>query len=526
MSRFRSVAGLVLAGAIWGGSVRAAPQTPDVSTIAPARANLAPVPIPRLDGLDASVVDQLREAQQVVLQATTQNASSKALADAYGSLARVYHAYEFFDSAEAAYVNASRLADSDARWPHLLGYLYQQTGRLEEATASLLATRRIRPDDPTVTVRLGEVYLGLNRLHDARDEYQRVIDTFPAVARRGLGEVALREGRFSDAVDLFRAVLDRVPQATSVHYSLAMAYRGLGRMDDARAHLERRGSNDVRVADSVVDSLASLLRGEHALVMQGRRLYDAGQFQEAADAFRKVLAASPSSVTAHVNLGSTLARLGKIGDAIDEFEAALARDADNATAHAGLGLLLVGQRRDREALPHLQAAFKAAPDEAGVGAALVGVLVRLERPGEAIDVLTASRSSRPDDEASTVALSILLADRGRFRDAIALLDEANAAFPARTTTATTLARLLASSPDASLRDGRRALDLATAVSKAEPSPVHTETIAIALAELGRCAEARDTMQRAVNEATRAKDSQEAARLKAESKKYESPSCRP
>jgi tetratricopeptide (TPR) repeat protein len=501
-------------------------QSLDASTIAPARANLAPVPTPRLDGLDAPVVDQLREAELTVVRAATGNASSRTLAAAYGSLARVYHAYEFFDSAEPAYVNASRLADSDARWPHLLGYLYQQTGRLEEAAASLLAVRRISPGDLTVAVRLGDVYLGLNRLRAARDEFERVIDTFPAVARRGLGEVALREARFSDAVDLFRAVLDRVPQATSVHYSLAMAYRGLGRMDDARAQLERRGANEVRVADPDVDSLPSLLRGEHALVMQGRRLYDAGQFQEAADVFRKALAAAPSSVAAHVNLGSTLVRLGKIQDAIGEFEAALARDAGNPTAHGGLGLLLVGQHRDREALPHLQAAFTSASDDAGVTAVLVGVLVRLERPGEAIDVLTTSRSSRPDDEASTVALSILLADRGRFRDAIALLDEANAAFPERTTTATTLARLLASSPDASLRNGRRALDLATAVSQAEPSPVHTETIAIALAELGRCAEARDVMRRAVSEADRAKDAAEAARLKGEMKKYESASCRP
>ncbi len=65
--------------------------------------------------------------------AETGNASGRKLADAYGSLAKLFHAYEFFDSAEASYLNAERLAPGDATWPHLLGFLYQQTGRLEEA---------------------------------------------------------------------------------------------------------------------------------------------------------------------------------------------------------------------------------------------------------------------------------------------------------------------------------------------------------------------------------------------------------
>ena len=484
------------------------------------------MPLPRLDDLETAVLDQIRAAQQASMSTMAKKGSARDLAEAYGSLGRLYHAYEFFDSAEPAYINASRLAPTDGRWFHLLGYLYEQTGRLEDAASTFEAALRVEPTDRTVTVHLGDVYLGLNRLREAREQFQSVQEVFPAVSRRGLGEVALRDGRYSEAVGHFRAVLDRVPQATTVHYSLAMAYRGLGRLDEARSHLERRGSNGIRAADPVVDSLQTLVRGERALVMQGRRAYDAGQFQDAANAFKKALAAAPASVTARINLGSTLSQLGDSAGAVEQFKAALDLESDNVAARKGLGLLLAGQRSDADAVPHLRVAFTREPDDADVSAELIGALVRLGRADDTIDVLTNASPYRPDDEAAGLGVSIVLADRGRYREAIDLLEDAHRRFPERAPTATTLARLLASSPDVSLRDGTRALDLATQVYKAKPLPVYGETIALALAELGRCEEAADWMRRAVTEAERVKDTQEAARLKGEAPKYASASCRP
>jgi len=77
-----------------------------------------------------------------------------------------------------------------------------------------------------------------------------------------------------------------------------------------------------------------------------------------------------------------------------------------------------------------------------------------------------------------------------------------------------------------VRDGRRALDLATDVYKARATPVSSETVALALSELERCDEAADWMRRAIAEADRLKDSKESARLKGESSRYANRSCRP
>jgi tetratricopeptide (TPR) repeat protein len=348
---------------------------------------------------------------------------------------------------------------------------------------------------------------------------------YPAAARAGLGEVALREGRYRDAIEHLEAALERIPDAGSLHYSLAMAYRGLRRLDEARSHLQKRGTGTVRVADPIVDALSTLVRGERAFVMQGRRAYEAGQFKAAAEAFRRAITEAPDSVTPRVNLGLALAQLGDGRGAIEQFEAAVRLDPDNVAAHSGLGQLLARDRRDADALEHLRAAFQRAPDDGQVRTELIAALVRLQRKDEAIDVLTKAHANAVDDEAPLLSLAILLADRQRYREAIALLEDGHRRFPNRAPTATTLARLLASAPDRSVRDGRRALDLATDVYTSQPTPVYGETVALALAELDRCDEAADWMRRAIADAERAKDSAESARLKAEAGRYTQRPCR-
>jgi tetratricopeptide (TPR) repeat protein len=473
-------------------SLGAAPQ-PDSTRLAPPRSGLVAVPLPSLDDFEPAVANQMREQLASFREvAGSGNVSSASLADAYGSLGRLFHAYELSESAEPSYLNAARLAPGDAGWPHLLGYLCQQTGRLEEAADRFREARRIRADDHAATMRLADVSIGLNRLREAREELQGMVDIFPALAQNGLGEIALRERRFEDAVRHFRAALERAPQASAIHYSLAMAYRGLGRVGEARSHLEQRGAAGITLGDPIVDGLQSLVRGERGLVAQGRKAYEAGRYQEAADAFGRAVEAAPNSAAARVNLGLTQLQLG---------------NADAAVAH-------------------LRAASNLAPDDPEVSRDLLRVLLLLGRDDDAILVLRKSSSAKPDDEETLVSLAILLASKERFGEAAALLDDAHQRFPARTATATTLARLLASSPDRSIRDGRRALDLATAVHEAESTPVHAETLALALAELERCDEALAWMKRAVTEAEQGTDAAEATRLRGEMAKYEGRSCKP
>jgi tetratricopeptide (TPR) repeat protein len=427
--------------------------------LAPAQADLEPVPLPPLDGLEAAVAAQMSAARAAFTQAAGEARTSKSrLGAAYGELARLFHAYEFFGSAEPAYRNAARLQRSEATWPHLLGYLYQQTGRFEDAARQYAAAFRVKADDRAAALRLADVWLELNRLVDAREQYGSLLTVFPAAARRGLGEVSLRERRYREAVEHFSLALERAPQASALHYSLAMAYRGLGRLDDARAHLERRGPGVILAVDPYADALPGLIRGERLLVVQGSRAHAAGRFREAADAFERALAAAPQSVPARINLAAALLQLGEAARAIEYLRDAYA-----------------------------------------------------DAPGDVEDTL--------------IAVVLQLSERERYGEAIALLDGAERRSPGRRAAATTLARLLASSPDVARRDGARALELAMQVYRAEARASHAETVALALAELGRCGEALEWMRRAIAAAEAENDAAQLERLRAETPRYQASSCR-
>jgi tetratricopeptide (TPR) repeat protein len=189
-------------------------------------------------------------------------------------------------------------------------------------------------------------------------------------------------------------------------------------------------------------------------------------------------------------------------------------------------MVLARSGRTADAVPHLRAAHEREPGNVELTRTLIRLLLALSRPDEAIEAFSLAGSIDAEDEDVLLALSIVLADRMRFKDALDVLDSAERQFPDRLRTATTLSRLLAASPDRTLRNGQRSLALATRVYEKDRSPVHSETMAIALAELGRCAEAATWMQRAIAEAERVKDTATAARLRGEAPRYAANSCRP
>lgn len=89
-----------------------------------------------------------------------------------------------------------------------------------------------------------------------------------------------------------------------------------------------------------------------------------------------------------------------------------------------------------------------------------------------------------------------MVEQGRNREAIQVLEQAHDGLPSNGRIAHALARMLAGAPDPTLRDGARALPLALQVYQARPTPGHAQTLAMAHAEVGDCAEAARWQQQA------------------------------
>ncbi len=466
----------------------------------PGDVELLPFVPPQLEHLEDAVASQLRETQELLASIlAAPGASPAALADAFGQAGRLYHAYELAEPAAVCYANAARLAPRDYRWTYLLAVLDHQEGRIDQAIGGYLRALELVPSSLPARIRLGEAYLAVRRLDEARAALEGVLESAPAsgAALAGLGQVALSEKRYDVAVERLQAALAAAPQADRLHHPLGLAYRGLGDMDNARKHLQLRGKVGVKPADVLIDELPSLKTGERVFLLRGHMAFRAGRFPEAVEAFRAALAAEPESVRARVNLGSALAQVGDRAAAVASYRAALELDPDNRTARFNLGVLLAQAGDAAGAAEALEAAVELDPGDVEARLELSRALRRLGRGERALVHVTKAVKLDPARPDSRLLEAQILVQQGRYDEGLDRLEAAHAVMPEAGLIAAALARLLAAGPDLARRDGPRALDLARRVYQASGDLRHAETLAMALAESGRCEEAIDWQRQAV-----------------------------
>jgi tetratricopeptide (TPR) repeat protein len=467
------------------------------------REQLVPVVEPDLTGFDEVVAAQLAEARRGMESVLAEpDADADRLAVAYGTLGQLYHAYELLDVAEACYVNANQMAPRDFRWLHLMADVNRLAGRLEDSAALYEAAWSLEPYDFAALVRFGEVSLELGLLEDAEAAYRRALTLNPGSpsVMAGLGQLALSRQEYDDAVMYFDAALRAAPDANRLHYSLAMAYRGLGDAEAAKRHLEMRGTVGVRPPDPVVEQLQLLKEGERVHLVRGRLAFASGRYQEAADEFGAAVAADPRSARALVNLGTALAQLGDIDAAIGRFEEALEIEPEQMTAHFNLGSTLLTRNHPAEALPHLQKVVAAAPYDAEAQLILARAMVASGDDWESLEHFRHAAELDPANEAAVLGGAAALVRLEQYSRAKSVLEAGRRRMPASGDIIFALARLLVACPDPEFRDGLRALDMAREIFAAKPTPRHAQLMAQAFAELDRCDEAAAWQQRVVDAA--------------------------
>nr|MBS0020344.1 tetratricopeptide repeat protein [Gammaproteobacteria bacterium] len=468
------------------------------------RERLVEVPPPDLSQVEERVRDELlAAATEFSKMAAISDVSDRELGSAYGELGGVYHAHHMDDAAEACYRNAEQLAPQEFSWPYLLGYLYQGQGRLEKAAAAYRRARVVNPDYPPLRLRLADAYTSLNQPERARSLLQPALErqeTYSAAAYR-LGKIALLEGRYQEAVQWLQKALVAAPQADRIHYQLAMAYRGLGDLAEARAHVAQRGDIEPPYPDPVAQTLEQLVAGARTHLYRAMQAVWAKKFGLAAHEFQQVVRLEPDNVPARVGLARALYLIGKEDAARAALEAALAHAPEDAQAHYFLGRLRQETDSDAAAQIHFEAALAADPQHGGAHFFLANTLMRAgdfalaaRHYGKAVELL-------PDDlPARQLEAVALIATPAQHPIARQRLETATALYPNDAVLRQALARLLAASPNAGLRDGKQALGIAKGLLDRVNSIEHAETVAMAYAELGRYREAAAFQQAALDAA--------------------------
>lgn len=458
---------------------------------------LVPIPQPELEAYEPAVADQLREVQgalaEVLNQMQGDGASPAELAAAFGDLGRHYHAYELLEAATACYRNAALLQPDDFRWHHLLGRALQDDGDLEGAAAAYERALELAPDDVPAVLYLADIRSLEGDADGAVELYRRAVALDPkaSAALAGLGQAALDAGQPARAVELLQGAVDANPTATRLHYPLGLAYRALGDEERARQHLEAAGDVGLKPDDPLVGELDALRSGEKAHLLRGHMAFRAGHYGAAADAYHRAVEAAPESATAQVDLATALGRLGYLEGAEDHLRAALDLDPQSANAHFNLGSILLQKGEIAGAGVHLRRAAELDPDDADAHLALGRVLEAQGHPGEAVVEYRRATALGVRSDGAALGEARLLLNAGRVTEAQEVLEAAHEAIPASVPVISTLARLLAVNPDLDKRDGERAAALAERAYSAEATIDRARSVALGLAEAGRCDEAAE-----------------------------------
>ncbi len=154
---------------------------------------------------------------------------------------------------------------------------------------------------------------------------------------------------------------------------------------------------------------------------------------------------------------------------------------ESAEARLGLGSALAALRRNDEAIEQFRIAAELDPDDPEPLLLMGRALVAERRLDEALARFREASERDPESEPARLSEAQLLHAQGRFVELVARLEAAHEVLPASGRVTYGLAWMLAASPDASLRDGERALELAKTVFESEQLLQNAELVAEAMA---------------------------------------------
>jgi len=255
-----------------------------------------------------------------------------------------------------------------------------------------------------------------------------------------------------------------------------------------------------------------------------------GEVEEGLSLLRTVLEAWPTA-KAHYNFGTALVETGNYADAVPYLQVAVKLRPDFFNAHMNLGTALTYLGRFEEALPHFVTAVKLQPNHPDAQFNLGAASAALGKLDQAAAALSKSVSLRPQDTKTRRLLVDIALKKQNLNAVITNLVEIVRVEP-EATTAFDLARLLvqvgkadaaiqyyrialdmkpdwhqaynnlalilATHPDAQVRNGAEAVALAERACALTQSqvPVYLSTLAAAYAEAGRFNDAVRTAEQA------------------------------
>jgi tetratricopeptide (TPR) repeat protein len=254
----------------------------------------------------------------------------------------------------------------------------------------------------------------------------------------------------------------------------------------------------------------------------GSALLRNGRVDEAIAQYRKALQFNPGYMEARFNLGSALVLKGNLDEAAAQYRKVLEIRPDYLQAEYSLGKVLLQKGDVDEAMAHLDKTATVGQDPFEKWYNFGNQFLQEPDWQCAIACYRQAIKIAPRSADAYANLGVAFLKKGETREAIDAWQQALEMKPDQLYVLNNLAWLLATTPDASLRDGAKAVALAAQANQLSGggNPAILRTLAAAYAEEGSYSMAAVTARRGLELATGQKDDALTATLQKEIQLYE------
>jgi tetratricopeptide (TPR) repeat protein len=260
------------------------------------------------------------------------------------------------------------------------GFEHHHAGGYEEALRLHNQAIEIAPDFPLAWVNKGIALKNLDRLNEAIQCYDRVIDELDRGFKKAWynkGVALMLKGDSGSARTCFEQALEIDPQ-----YTLAQQMR-------EQCLAEAKEVSSARLAAHAPTDPQAI-----RLLAMGANLASRGSWDAAARTFEQVLSLDPGNAMALTALGEMLCEVGRFTEAQSKLEQALEKDNQIGTAWLNLVRCYAERREFEPALEAAENAVKYSPDDSMAWSNRATALYGLERYEEALE--SARRSMELD----------------------------------------------------------------------------------------------------------------------------------
>lgn len=334
-------------------------------------------------------------------------------------LGRLYLINKQPELAQRVLTEAVSSAPDPARANGMVGALYLEMGRYEQAVASFRKAVEGDAGVPAYWLSLAQAQLALDQRPAARESIGRVLALrpgwVPAVGMAAL--LDLRDGKAQDAIDRVSALRQERPSDAAVRVLGGDVEFASKRYSDAAASFDA----------------AFALKPEASSAVKSYQARTQGKLGNVTEPLTRWLAESPGDIGVRMLLAEAYQLSDQTGRAIQEYELVLKGGARSAMALNNLAWLYL-LNKDPRAVDTSRAAFQLAPAVPEIADTYGWSLVENNRAGEGVPILEKAAKARPEAAGVQYHYAAALARTGRRDEAkrvLSALLDGEAAFAER-----------------------------------------------------------------------------------------------